>query len=242
MDITRGLGSSGGKSRRGESMTILTVDDSRTFQAAMADILNEIGYTEVVQKASATEALHYLHTVGDDTDGPGVDVIIMDLVMPGMDGIEGVRAIKRVERLKDIPIVMLSALDEEKKIEEAFVAGAADFIGKPVKKLELQARLRSVLKLKSEMDIRKARERELEKMVEELRKSIAEVNTLNGLLPICAFCKKIRDDRGYWQQVESYVTQRSRASFSHSVCPECLRHHYPKQAERILQEDEKPGV
>jgi CheY-like chemotaxis protein len=222
-------------------MTILTVDDSRTFQAAMADILNEIGYTEVVQKESATEALHYLHTMGDSADGPGVDVIIMDLVMPGMDGIEGVRAIKKVDRLKDIPIVMLSAMDEEKKIEEAFAAGAVDFIGKPVKKLELQARLRSVLKLKSEMDCRKARERELEKIVEELRQSIAEVNTLNGLLPICAFCKKIRDDKGYWQQVESYVTQHSRASFSHSVCPECLRLHYPKHAEKMLQDEEKPG-
>ncbi len=205
----------------------------------MAAILCDIGYTEIVQKESAVEAIRFLRSMEDNTNGLAVDVILMDLVMPRMNGIEAVRAIKQVDFLKDIPIIMVSAMDEEKKIEEAFTAGAVDFIGKPVKKLELQARLRSVLKLKSEMDCRKAREQELEKMVEELRQSIAEINTLNGLLPICAYCKKIRDDKGYWQQVENYVTERSQASFSHSICPECLRHHHPKQAEKLLQDNEE---
>lgn len=217
-------------------MTILTVDDSKTFQMAMATILKDIGYPMVLQKESAVEALRFLQEIETNNQGPEIDVIIMDLVMPGMDGIEGVRAIKSSRYWQDIPIVILSSMDEEKKIQEAFDAGAADFISKPVKKLELQARLRSVLKLKAEMDCRKAREKELEKLVEELRQSIAEVNTLNGLLPICAFCKKIRDDSGYWQQVESYVSQRSRASFSHSVCPQCLRLHYPKHADKVLKE------
>jgi PAS domain S-box-containing protein len=76
-------------------------------------------------------------------------------------------------------------------------------------------------------------EEEHEKLIEELRKALAEVKTLQGILPICLYCKKIRDDEGFWEQVEVYINQRSEADFSHSICPGCLKEHYPKQFQEI---------
>lgn len=75
---------------------------------------------------------------------------------------------------------------------------------------------------------RKQAEREREGLVSELQKALAEVKTLSGLLPICAHCKKVRDDKGYWNQIEIYVRERSNANFTHSVCPECAKLHYPE--------------
>jgi PAS domain S-box-containing protein len=73
---------------------------------------------------------------------------------------------------------------------------------------------------------RKRAERERERLVDELRKLLGQVKTLTGLLPICAYCKKIRDDQGSWNQVEHYIRERSSADFTHTVCPECAAHHY----------------
>jgi PAS domain S-box-containing protein len=84
--------------------------------------------------------------------------------------------------------------------------------------------------LESFLDIteRKRAEEERERLIEELQEALAKVKTLSGLLPICASCKRIRDDRGYWQQIEAYIQEHSDAEFSHSVCPECARKLYPE--------------
>jgi PAS domain S-box-containing protein len=89
--------------------------------------------------------------------------------------------------------------------------------------------------LESFLDItaRKKAEEERERLIGELQDALAEVRTLSGLLPICASCKRIRDDKGYWQQIEAYIQAHSEAEFSHSVCPECARELYPE----IFEED-----
>ena len=69
-------------------------------------------------------------------------------------------------------------------------------------------------------------EKEREKLIADLKKALTEVRRLSGLLPICSFCKKIRDDKGYWSQLESYISEHSDAQFSHGLCPECLKEHY----------------
>jgi|GEM_PF-6016518 len=85
-----------------------------------------------------------------------------------------------------------------------------------------------------DISARKEAEIEMERLIAELQKSLAEVKTLSGLLPICSWCKKIRDDKGYWNQLESYISQHSGVDFSHGVCPDCMRKHYPE-----LMNDEK---
>jgi hypothetical protein len=74
---------------------------------------------------------------------------------------------------------------------------------------------------------RKCIEEEREQLIAELQKALSEVKTLGGLLPICASCKKIRDDQGYWQQIEGYIREHTEAEFSHSICPECAKKLYP---------------
>ena len=75
---------------------------------------------------------------------------------------------------------------------------------------------------------KKEKEAEREHLISELKDALAEVKTLSGLLPICSFCKKIRDDKGYWNQLESYIRDHSEAEFSHSVCRDCAKKHYPE--------------
>ena len=83
------------------------------------------------------------------------------------------------------------------------------------------------------MTQRKREEQERLKLIQELQDALKQVKTLSGLLPICASCKKIRDDNGYWQQVETYIQKHSNADFTHGICPECLQRLYPKYNEAV---------
>jgi len=96
----------------------------------------------------------------------------------------------------------------------------------------------AVLSLMTDITYRKNMEEEREKMISELQKALAEVKTLSGLLPICASCKKIRDDSGYWNQIEEYIKAHSEAEFSHSLCPDCVKKLYPDLYSKINQPDE----
>ncbi len=85
----------------------------------------------------------------------------------------------------------------------------------------------ALVPLEKEIELRKKTEEEREKLIKDLTEAMAEVKTLSGLLPICASCKKIRDDKGYWNQIEEYIRDHSEAEFSHSICPECAKKLYP---------------
>ena len=86
----------------------------------------------------------------------------------------------------------------------------------------------------------KEAETEREKVITDLKQALEKVKTLSGLIPICSHCKKIRDDSGYWQKVEEYLSQHSDMDFSHSICPECLQKHYPKQYEKMKEKGTLP--
>ena len=149
------------------------------------------------------------------------DLILMDVMMPEMDGVEACRRIKSNESLRDISIIMVTSVDDLAVLESAFEAGAADYINKPIQPIELMARLRSILRLKEEMQARKKHERELELKNKELENLISEIKTLRGFIPICAWCKKIRNIEGYWEQMEHYIEHHSYATFSHGICKDC---------------------
>ncbi|HEY1013797.1 MAG TPA: response regulator [Herpetosiphonaceae bacterium] len=148
-------------------MKICLVDDAAAQRLVLASVLKASGYADLLALPSAAEAFAAL---GLDQPGqdPGVDLILMDISMPGIDGIEACARIKAAEHLSDIPIIMVSASTESEDLERAFAAGAMDYITKPINKVELLARVRSALKLKHEMDRRKAHERELLELTEYL--------------------------------------------------------------------------
>jgi CheY-like chemotaxis protein len=203
-------------------MSILVVDDSPESVELMVSLLRSGGHADIRVAGSARGAFELL----DQSDGDQpVDLILLDIQMPDMVGTDVCRWIKMLDRLQDVPIIMVTASTES--VVEAFDAGALDYITKPVKKTELLARVRSALKLRHQMEARKAREEELARTNQALRDALLEIRTLRGLIPICASCKKIRSDEGLWQQIEVYLRQHTEAEFSHGLCPDCVETLYP---------------
>lgn len=135
-------------------MQILLVDDSKMSRALLRNLLSENGYKNIDQVGSAIEALNWL-------EHSQPDIILLDIIMREMNGIELCRKIKQNEETRDIPVIMITGSNRDKTFTEAFKAGAMDYIGKPIDNMELQARVASALRLKSEIDLRKKREKEL---------------------------------------------------------------------------------
>ncbi|MBF0508126.1 MAG: PleD family two-component system response regulator [Deltaproteobacteria bacterium] len=166
-------------SQEGSTATILIVEDSAT-QALLLQSLLEGNNYRVAVAGNGLEALEYL-------DDHAPDLIISDIIMPQMDGYELCHRINMSKQLKDIPIIMVTAMSEKEKLQLAFAAGAMDFIAKPVDRTELFARVRSLLKLKYEMDRRKAREQELLEVTKQLQEAnlmLQRLSELDGLTNI----------------------------------------------------------
>lgn len=141
------------------------------------------------------------------------DLVLLDIMMPGMDGYEVCERIKEDVRIQDIPVIFVTAISEIEDAARGFQTGAVDFIQKPLNPIMVKARVELHLKLHN--------------TTEDLKKALSQVKLLSGFLPICSFCKKIRDDEGYWNQIELYIRNHSEAQFSHSICQECAQEHYP---------------
>ncbi|UPU35680.1 response regulator [Geomonas paludis] len=185
--------------------TILVVDDIVENLIILYKVLR--AEYEVIGANSGQEALRLVHAAAPD-------LILLDIMMPEMDGYEVCRQLKQEPRLHDIPVIFISALYEEVDETRGFEMGAVDFITKPVKPAILARRMAVHLELK-------ARKEALQRQNEELQAALSRVKELSGLLPICMTCKKIRDDQGYWNQLESYISEHSEVLFSHSYCPDC---------------------
>ena len=122
----------------------------------------------------------------------------------------------RQHRESDTPayIILLTGNRRQEEVVAGLTAGADDYIVKPFDPSELRARVQVGMRV---VDLQRA----LAARVRDLEAALSKVNQLQGLLPICAYCKKIRDDDNYWTQVESYVSRHADVQFSHGICPEC---------------------
>ena len=205
---------------------ILIVDDvSRNIQV-IAGILSQSNYA-VSYALSGEQAM-------DVVMEEDFDCILLDIIMPGMDGYEVCKRIKNLPEKQDIPIIFLTARTEQNDINAGLEIGAVDYLVKPCNPAELIARVNTQVQLKKTRDqlretnkILAAKNESLENLNRELQQMLEKLKTLEGIIPICSFCKKIRNDEGYWDQVESYISKHSKAMFSHGLCPECLEKHYP---------------
>ena len=208
-------------------MTILIVDDSRDEQTLLSSRLRAAGYEALMVADSAEAALEML---GQNSAGQRmreIDLILMDIMLPGVNGLEACRRITATEWLQDIPIIVITVKTDEQALLEAFAAGAMDYIRKPVNSAELVARVSSALISQAERNTRKAREQELLMRTQELEQALREVKVLRRLIPICANCKRVRTDGGDWQQLEEYIQGHSEVEFSHGICQVCTRAVYP---------------
>jgi len=208
-------------------VAILIVDDSRDEQALLSTRLRAAGYEALIVADSAEAVLDMLSQNSAGQRMGEIDLILMDIMLPGVDGLEACRRIKATEWLQDIPIIVITVKTDEQALLAAFAAGAMDYIRKPVNPAELVARVSSALALKKERDTRKAREQELLMRTQELEQALREVKVLHGLIPICAKCKRVRTDNGDWQYLEEYIQAHSEAEFSHGICQVCMKEVYP---------------
>lgn len=143
---------------------------------------------------------------------PFPDLVLLDIVMPGMDGYEVCRQLKKNPKTRHIPVIFITAISEVMDEAKAFEIGAVDYITKPFNPLTALARVRTHIELSNTM--------------KELQHALEKIKALNGLIPICSSCKKIRDDKGYWNLLEAYIEKYSDAIFTHGICPECTEKLY----------------
>ena len=190
---------------------ILIVDDTPENLTLLRQMLTEKGF--LVRPAISGEVA--LNSV--QTNLP--DLILLDILMPGMDGYEVCRRLKSQERTRDIPVIFISALTEPENKVRAFHEGGVDYITKPFQTDEVLARVTTHLQIFS-------MQKTLEKKNQDLKTAIDEIKQLRSFLPICCHCKSIRDDQGYWERVETYISKFSGVTFSHCICPECAVEHY----------------
>lgn len=195
-------------------MKVLVADDEFTARSITIGLLKRWGH-ETVAARDGDEAWRIL--TADDAPG----LAILDWMMPGLEGPEICRRLRASERSGQFYLIILTTRGNPDDIVDGLEAGADDYVIKPFDAGELRARVDvgcRVLALQAA----------LAKRVSELQTALAQVKTLRGLLPICAGCKKIRDDRGYWRQIESYLSAHADVDFSHGLCPECMKKLYPE--------------
>ena len=167
------------------------------------------------------------------------DCVLLDFRLPDGDGLEFLEQMSGDSVPVTPPVVMMTGVGNEEIAVRAMKQGAMDYVVKG--RVENEAFCRTVqVALEKSILMRTIRRQQEEKdqLIRQLQDALDQVKTLKGIVPICASCKKIRDDKGYWQQVETYIQDHSDAEFSHGVCPDCLRKYYPEQAETILKEIE----
>jgi sigma-B regulation protein RsbU (phosphoserine phosphatase) len=187
---------------------ILVADDEPVSRRLLASTLTTWGY-EVVAVENGIKAWQYFE--GEHRPS----LAILDWMMPGMSGVEICTRARQNAKTEGIYLILLTARGNRGDLVMGLGAGANDFIIKPYDRDELRARV--------EVGIRVVELQEnLAQRVRELEAALKRVKQLQGLLPICSYCKKIRDDRNYWQRVEHYICEHSDVQFSHGICPECF--------------------
>jgi len=191
---------------------ILVVDDTTANLDIMVQLLEPEGYNLAIAtdgEKAIKVARHFRP-----------DLILLDVMMPGMDGFDTCTAMQADPDLRNIPILFVTARKEPAAIEQGFRCGGRDYITKPFQHAEVMARIRTHIRLYKLIQSQVA-------LIGQLRKALTQVKTLHGLLPICAACKSIRDDQGYWHQIEAYITAHADVNFSHGLCKACAKKLYP---------------
>lgn len=195
-------------------MRILVADDDATSLSVVVAVVGKFGH-EVVSATDGSEAWRVL----EQPDSPRL--AILDWMMPSMSGIEICRRLRDTET--DLPpyVILLTALGDEEHAAIGLDSGANDYIVKPFRHTELRARIAAAERVLSTQE-------RLLAQSEALREALAQVRTLRGFIPICAHCRRVRDDSNFWRQIEEYVSAHTDALFSHGLCPDCMAKHYPE--------------
>ena len=200
---------------------ILIAEDSSVIRRLLESHLTNWGY-KILTTENGAEAWERLQ------QEVAPRLVILDWMMPEMSGVEVIRHVRAQRNRPYTYIILLTCNTTREELAEGFAAGADDYIFKPFDETVLHARINAgerILNL----------EQTLAKKITELETALSQVKQLKELLPICMFCKKIRDDQDYWHQIEAYLHQHTGTDFSHGICPDCFsrRHELFQSAQNL---------
>jgi sigma-B regulation protein RsbU (phosphoserine phosphatase) len=200
-------------------MNVLLADDDPLTRATVEVALRDWGF-KVTSCADGAAAWDYLR----QPDGPRL--VLLDWLMPNVDGPEICRRVRAEPALRSIYIILLTARSRQEDVNAGLTAGADDYVAKPFDREELRLRLRAgqrILELQTSLNDR----------VRELEEAMARVRQLQRILPICSYCKKVRNDRDYWEQVEAYISDHVDVRFSHGICPDCYESKVKPELDKL---------
>jgi response regulator RpfG family c-di-GMP phosphodiesterase len=212
-----------------EKINILTVDDRQENLFLLENILARPDIN-ILKAMSGAEALK----LAAEND---LALILLDVRMPIMDGYQVATFLRESQKSKYVPIIFITAMSEgEQQMFKGYEAGAVDYLFKPINSDILKSKLNIFLELYNQKRLIEKQNEELNIANQKLQAAFSHIKELKGILPICVHCKKIRDDKGYWEQVEQYIEKHADVGFSHGICPDCLQKYFPDEAEEILDE------
>jgi sigma-B regulation protein RsbU (phosphoserine phosphatase) len=200
-------------------LQVLVADDEPVSRTVVGAMLKKAGYP-VVFAPDGEQALQQL-----SSDDPAA-IALLDWEMPGLQGPEVVQRLRQRETSTPTYVILLTSRDSSADIVQGLRAGADDYVTKPANEDELIARVNvgtRVVQLQAALAER----------VRSLEEALANVKALQTLLPMCAYCKSIRNDQNYWEKVETYFTQHSNVSFTHSYCPSCYERFVRPELEAL---------
>jgi len=206
-----------------ETRSVLVAEDDRIARRTVVSALTR-GGNHVVEAEDGRQAWELLQ----DPHAPRL--AILDWMMPGVDGIQLCRDLKAPQHGRTLYLILVTSKSERQDVVQGLGAGADDYIVKPFDAEELRARVRVGFRV---LDLQE----KLADRVNELEQALCQIKQLQGLLPICSYCKKIRDDGNYWRQVEEYIGHHSEVKFSHGICPVCYEKELVPQLEALKSEN-----
>jgi DNA-binding NtrC family response regulator len=201
-------------------MRILLIEDNLADTRYLTELLLEDNH-----KADLTVRERLSDSMGFLADN-ACDIVLLDLNLPDSNGMETFDRLH--QQYPGIPTIILTGVGDRELAVSAIKKGAQDFLVKGQFDHQLLVRVMHY-------------STERQKLLNKLEQKIEEINTLKGLLPICSYCKKIRDDKGYWESLEVYIGDRSGAEFSHGICPDCAKKQYGQILDFIAK-NEKDGT
>jgi DNA-binding response OmpR family regulator len=205
---------------------VLVTDDDPDTLLLTTMLLKDEGF-EIYEARTAKECLTLVKEVRPD-------MVLLDVMLPDKRGTEVCKLIKNDPDLKSTFVVLVSGVLVSSDYQaEGLNVGADGYMIKPMTNREFVARIQSMVRIKRAETALREKEIEQKRLIEQLQDALAEIKTLKGFIPICASCKKIRDDEGYWNQIEEYLTAHTDAVFTHGLCPQCVK-KYMEDIEKFI--------
>jgi len=205
----------------GEIVRVLIVDDRPENLLAMENLLENPDVV-ILTAESGAEALSTL-LIQD------IALVLLDVQMPDMDGFEVAELMRSNPRTQSIPIIFVTAISKEQKyVFKGYKSGAVDYLFKPINPDILISKVNIFCNLYRQRLLIQQQKARIEKQNRELKKQFDEIELLEGLIPICSNCRKVREDDGSWSPLDDYVRNRCDVEFSHSMCTDCAKKLYPE--------------